>query len=52
MSMMSANPSMTIIDLQAAVGEAYQQNNLMVGRIGAYYAEEFEIRGRNRAIII
>ena len=42
-----------IIDWQATVGKADQQNNLlMVGRIGAYYAEECEIRGRNRAIII
>ena len=42
-----------IIDWPAAMGEAYQQNNiLMVGRTGGYYAEECEIRGRNRAIII
>ena len=43
----------TIVEWPAAMREAYQQNNiLMVGRIGAYYAEEREIRRRNRAIII
>ena len=43
----------TIIDRQAAVGKAYQQNNLLiVGRVWAYYAEECEIQGQNGAIII